>query len=62
LNGIDNTSNKSALTKQFKTMDGLELQPSNDNNSRTSSRKSTRKSPEGSWWMKAPLCCVPLRV
>jgi len=22
----------------------------------------TRKPPEGSWWTKVPLCCVPLRV
>jgi len=35
LNGIDNTNSKSALTKQFNTMDGLELQQSNDNNSET---------------------------
>jgi len=39
LNRVDNTNDKSALTKQFKTMDGLELQQSNDNNSRTSNRK-----------------------
>jgi len=40
LNGIDNTNSKSALTKQFNTMDGLELQQSsNDNNSEKSSRK-----------------------
>jgi len=37
MNGIDNTNRKSALTKQFKTIDGLELQQSND--SRTSDRK-----------------------
>jgi len=24
--------------------------------------ENTRKPPEESWWMKAPLCCVPLRV
>jgi len=22
----------------------------------------TRKPPQGSWWTKVPLCCVPLRV
>ena len=39
MNGADNTNSKSALTKQFKTIDGLELQQSNDNNSETSNRK-----------------------
>jgi len=24
--------------------------------------ESTRKPPAGRWWMKVPLCCVPLRV
>ena len=39
MNGIDNTNDESALTKQFKTMDGLELQQSNDNDSETNNRK-----------------------
>jgi len=39
MNGFDNTNNESALTRQFKTMDGLELQQINDNDSRTSNRK-----------------------
>jgi len=25
-------------------------------------QNNTRKPPEGSWWMKVPLCCVPVRV
>jgi len=61
LNGIDNTISKSALTKQFKTMDGRSCNKSNDNDSETNGRKH-QETPEGSWWLKIPLCCVPLWV
>ena len=43
MNEFDNTNNKSAMTKQFKSNGCVGLQGSNNNDNRTSDRKAVEK-------------------
>jgi len=58
LNGIINTNNKSALTKQFKTKDEGAATNAMTMTVKASDDKAPDEPPEGSWWTKVPLGCA----